>query len=137
MKQQSTVYSHPIVFYDGNCLLCSRSVGFIIKHEQSPSLLFAPLQGDTFLALSGKEGKEEQLKSLVIYDKGQLLEESEAVFKVLTYLKLPLSWLAALRILPLSVTNFCYRFVARNRYKWFGEAKQNCFVDHDKSRFLP
>lgn len=38
-------YSRPVIFFDGVCNLCNRSVQFVIKHDKKQQFLFAPLQG--------------------------------------------------------------------------------------------
>ena len=35
-----------ILFYDGECGVCSRTVRFILKNERSKELFFCSLQGD-------------------------------------------------------------------------------------------
>src|SRR5688572_16439382 len=35
----------PVLLYDGTCGLCAGSVQFILRHERSHHLRFAPLQG--------------------------------------------------------------------------------------------
>ncbi|WP_414706419.1 thiol-disulfide oxidoreductase DCC family protein, partial [Salinivirga sp.] len=45
MKQN--LPNKPVVFFDGNCGLCSRSINFIIKHDRYQHFLFCPLQSKT------------------------------------------------------------------------------------------
>ena len=46
---------------------------------------------------------------------------STAVLKILSYTKLPWSMLYAAKIIPVCIRDPIYKFVARNRYKWFGK----------------
>ena len=40
-----------IVLFDGVCVFCERSVGWLLKHDRDRRLHFAPLQGATAAAL--------------------------------------------------------------------------------------
>jgi len=41
-----------ILFYDGHCGLCHRSVQFVVRHDRDGTAFrFAPLQGPTFGAM--------------------------------------------------------------------------------------
>ena len=41
----STGATGPVVFYDGECPFCLRSVSFLLEHDPHARLRFAPLQG--------------------------------------------------------------------------------------------
>src|SRR5258708_13937257 len=40
----------PILFFDGVCGLCNRTVDFVLQEDRDRRFLFAPLQGETFKA---------------------------------------------------------------------------------------
>lgn len=42
-----------VVFYDGDCGLCQRSVAAIVKVDSKKELFFAPLNGVTYQSLIG------------------------------------------------------------------------------------
>ena len=44
------------VLYDGDCGICNRSVAFVLKHEKSASIHFAPIQSDFTKELFKKMG---------------------------------------------------------------------------------
>ena len=58
--------SPELVFYDGDCGLCHRTVRFLLARDPEGSLfLFAPLFGETFnreFPLSAREGMADSVK---------------------------------------------------------------------------
>jgi len=107
----------PVVFFDGNCGLCSRSINFIIKHDRYQHFLFCPLQSKTAEEFLGADLLNAE--SVVLLEEGELYTESEAAFNILKHLRTFWSFLLIFRVLPESITNGVYRWIARNRKKWF------------------
>jgi len=126
----------PIVFYDGSCQLCARSVQLIIKYERAAELQFAPLYGNAYSAAIGTDKISSEPESFLIYYEGQLLRESSAFFQLAKYLKRPLSLLGIFSILPRFLTDAVYRLVANNRYRIFGKVRDECMIHPDHQRFL-
>lgn len=110
---------------------------FILKHEKGQDLRFAPLQGSTFsLKLAGK--KSSLPDSIVFAINGQLLAQAEAVIAISAWLKQPWRFLGSLgSLLPTFLADGLYRFIARNRYRWFGK-REACYLPTPelKQRFL-
>ena len=49
--------AHPVLIFDGDCALCSRTVRFLVNHEHPAGLLrFAPLQSDAGRELLSAHG---------------------------------------------------------------------------------
>jgi predicted DCC family thiol-disulfide oxidoreductase YuxK len=134
-----------IVLYDGLCGLCDRSVQWLLQHDRRGELLFAPLQGETarpyLEAARGSGGTD--LDTMVLVERDESGDESISVrsrawFRIVRRLGLPWSLLGALRALPLPVAEALYRFVSRNRTRWFGK-RDACRVPDapTRRRFLP
>lgn len=106
------------VLYDGDCGFCNRSVAFILKHEKSDSIHFAPLQSD-FTQNLFKENNWSQpnLSTFYFIQNGKKHERSSAAFEVLKYLKSPYNWLRIFRFIPSRVTNWMYDRVAKRRQR--------------------
>jgi len=129
---------HPIVFYDGNCGLCDRSVQWILSRDRRSRLRFAPLQGPTYAALDRPE-KPTDLGTIVFVDARGLHERSEAVLRILGYLGQPWPALGAIgRIVPRPIRDAVYRFIAARRLKWFG-GPEACKMPtaKERSQLLP
>jgi predicted DCC family thiol-disulfide oxidoreductase YuxK len=56
-----------------------------------------------------------------------VLERSDAAIAIARGLKAPWTLLGVARIIPRPIRDALYRFVARNRYRWFGK-RDTCMV---------
>jgi predicted DCC family thiol-disulfide oxidoreductase YuxK len=125
----------PIILFDGACNLCTGSVQFIIERDRAAVFRFASLDSAT-----GRRARaEHQLvtDSVVLLEDGKAFVESEAALRIASRLGWPWRWLAAGRVLPLAWRNAVYRWVARNRYAWFGR-QDSCWLPTPElaARFL-
>jgi predicted DCC family thiol-disulfide oxidoreductase YuxK len=68
---------------------------------------------------------------LLIQD-NKLYGYSTAALKIATHLGFPWRMFAILRIVPVLIRDSVYKYIARNRYTWFGR-KSLCI--HDKKGF--
>lgn len=128
----------PIVFFDGVCGLCDRTVKLLLKMDQRGHLKFAPLQGETAQSLLDPHDIQ-TLKSLVYYDELGPARQSTAVVRILWQLG-GLWRIASLNLwlIPSPVRNWGYRFVASHRYQWFGKSDAcRLPVPGEAPRFLP
>jgi predicted DCC family thiol-disulfide oxidoreductase YuxK len=125
--------SQPIIFYDGLCGLCDKSVQFVLKHDKKKQFKFATLQSDFAYNTIGKP----ETDSFVLLDQGKIYMESTAALRTLKRLGGVWSLAAAFLVIPTFIRNAVYRFVARNRYKWFGKF-DSCKVPDaaTRSRFI-
>ena len=77
-----------ILFYDGTCGICSRSVRFILKNESDESLNFAALQSDFSSEFLGNfDIESSNLITLYFYSNGIIYSKSRALFALLPFLK--------------------------------------------------
>jgi predicted DCC family thiol-disulfide oxidoreductase YuxK len=130
--------SHPILFYDGECGLCARTVQWALAHDRRATLRFAPLQGTTYGAITDP-GKPTNLNTMVLLDEGTLQLRSTGALRMMQHLGGPWSTFAriALRI-PRPLRDLVYNAVARHRLAWFGTA-DSCRIPTpaESNRFLP
>ncbi len=119
-----TVASTPILFYDGECGLCARSVQWCLDHDRRGELRFAPLQGKTYAALNFAD-KPADLGTVVLLDGRRLFVRSDAVIGILRQVGGAWPVLAFLgRLVPRFLRDAGYRFIARRRHAWFGSAER-------------
>lgn len=105
-----------IVFYDGDCRLCNRSMTFILKHERDAGLCFASLQSEFTQKLFNAYGwKQPDLDTFYLLNNGILLDRSDAALEVAKHLKTPYSWLRAFRFIPKKWRDGVYDLIADNR----------------------
>jgi predicted DCC family thiol-disulfide oxidoreductase YuxK len=135
-KKQSN--NKPILFFDGVCSLCNFVVDFVIQNETASFLNFASLQGKTAKSLLKPQDRE-GLDSLIVLAEGKTYFRSDAVLLVLQWMGGAYAFLArTLRLIPRSLLDSLYDFVARHRYRWFGQ-RQSCRMptEQEKNRLLP
>jgi predicted DCC family thiol-disulfide oxidoreductase YuxK len=107
---------HPIVFFDGDCPFCSRSVLFLIKIDNTQQLRYARLSSqfaERFLGALYQEAVERD--TIVLSYNDQLYFESDALIMALKSVNRLSVVSGLLALTPRAVRNFFYRKVARNR----------------------
>jgi predicted DCC family thiol-disulfide oxidoreductase YuxK len=131
-----------IVLFDGVCVFCERSVGWLLKHDTERRLHFAPLQGATAAALrSENPDVPEEVATVVYVETGsgdaRVYLHSEAAFRATSQLTGPARWLSWLGWLPRWITDPVYGLFVRNRYRIFGR-RETCLVPSPqvRDRFL-
>jgi predicted DCC family thiol-disulfide oxidoreductase YuxK len=110
----------PIVLFDGVCNLCHASVTWMIEHDPKGRLHFASLQSDFGKSLLAGLPSPPTADSIVLVDAAGTHVESDAALRTLAHLGLPWSLASVARILPRALRDGVYRWIARNRYLWFG-----------------
>ena len=122
------VAARPVVVFDGFCILCSRSAGFILRNDARGSLLLTCAQRERGAALCRSAGVDPTSpETMFVIAEGRTLRQSEAVLFIASRLRWP--WRAAilLRMIPAFIRDAAYRTVARNRYRVFGQ-RQTCWL---------
>jgi predicted DCC family thiol-disulfide oxidoreductase YuxK len=129
----------PILLYDGSCGVCSQAVQWVLAHERSHSLRFAPLEsavGSELRALAGIAADVDSMLWTELRD-GRVHAEvrSSAMLRVLGYVGGPWRLLTALRFVPAFVRDAAYRAFAKVRYRI---RAQSCLVPtaEERARFL-
>ena len=136
--------AHPILLYDGVCGLCNRFIKFILSRDPGALFRFASLQS-TFAAriLARQSSNPSALDTMCVVlnfnePNESILTRSDAVVFVLQQLGgFWRFWAGLLQLLPRSLRDWKYRFIARHRYRIFGRY-DTCPVpsENDRARFL-
>ena len=137
-----------VVLFDGTCNLCNGAVQFIVDHERDHALSFASLQSDegrTLLEASAGEdlakvvlgGASGDPTTIVLVEDDKAYTDSTAALRIAKHLRWYLSWAYIGIVIPRGMRDAVYRFIARNRYRWFGKT-QSCRVPTPelRARFL-
>lgn len=118
--------THPVVLYDGECMLCDAIVRFILKHEKDHQIKFAPLQSEIAQHLLPQS--ETNIPDSVVYiANGKTLFRSNAAIAITKHLRAPWSWARFTAIIPRPLRDPAYRLIATTRYKVFGR-KESCTI---------
>ncbi|MGE0178286.1 MAG: thiol-disulfide oxidoreductase DCC family protein [Sphingomonas sp.] len=112
----------PLFVFDGVCVLCSGSAGFIMRHDEEGKARMTSAQGALGEALYRHYG-------LALDDSYLFIREGRAFTKSAGYLELLAvlgGWwrlLRALGVLPERWRDWAYDRLAANRYRWFGKTE--------------
>lgn len=110
----------PTILFDGVCNLCNASVNFVLDRDPG-TFLFGSLQSEAAQELLYAAGiADHGLTSMVLIEGGRAYTESDAVLRIAGQLPGPVRLLTAFRVVPAWIRDPVYRWVARNRYRWFG-----------------
>ncbi len=125
------------LFYDGDCGLCNRSVGFILRHERNTNLFFAPLQSDFAKGVFGNKVEQSSFYDAIKVDTGGFVLEKSAAVRYL--IRHHLKWYfypsLVLFFFPLKWKDSVYDGIAKRRKKI---TKPFCVVPDKRalSRFM-
>lgn len=127
-----------IILFDGICNLCCSWVQFVIKHDSKAKFRFASIQSKSGRKLLETfEIAYESPETIIFIKDNHCLVESDAVLSILRELDGIWSAFYGFILIPKSIRNFIYRFVAKRRYRLFGK-RSTCLLPNDKhqKRFI-
>ena len=127
-----------VVLFDGVCNLCGAWARFLIRFDRQGIFKLCAVQSDEGMALLAFFGmRTDYFETMAVVEGPVLFTKSDAFFRVMRRLPFPWPLLVVFRVVPLSIRDWLYDRVARNRYKIFGRADA-CVLptpDHER-RFL-
>lgn len=106
--------SHPIIVFDGECILCNGFIQWFIAHDTDQQLRYACLQNLV-------HNPNNKLDSVFLYKDGVVHTHSDVIVRAATYLKKPYSYLNILKYVPKGFRDIIYKTIARYRYQIFGK----------------
>jgi predicted DCC family thiol-disulfide oxidoreductase YuxK len=121
------------ILFDGVCNLCNGFVQFVLARDPCRRFKFGSLQSEAAQKLLARHvhsdigvGLESiPLSSVILLeDDGRIYRESAAVLRVLKGLSGLWPLMYAFVIIPAPIRDRVYRWIARNRYRWFGKRDQ-------------
>jgi predicted DCC family thiol-disulfide oxidoreductase YuxK len=122
-----------IILFDGICNLCSSSVRFIIQRDPGREFKFASLQSEAGKQYIEQYNIVETIDSIVLIKDGKVYLESTAALKIASRLKWPWRIFGILLGIPKPVRDRLYKWIAKNRYKWFGR-DESCMLPSKENR---
>ncbi|MFT3885188.1 MAG: DCC1-like thiol-disulfide oxidoreductase family protein [Flavobacteriales bacterium] len=116
------------ILFDGVCNLCNGFVQWVIARDSKVKFRFGALQSPVAQQLvAGQPVRPMDLGTVLYVRNGKVLERSTAVLHILKDLGGLWSLLYGFIIVPPFLRDAVYRWVARNRYKWFGQ-RESCML---------
>ena len=128
--------SHPLIVFDGVCVLCSGFVRMVVRLDRQGRFRFATAQSPFGEALFRKHGlrTDSYETNLVLID-GVAFTKLESFVAVMSALGWPWRAAKALLLLPRPLRDWLYRRIAGNRYALFGR-KDSCDIPSVELRGL-
>lgn len=136
--QASLPLENPVLLFDGVCNLCNASVQWILKRDHKAQFRFAALQSEFGQQILQKHGlKQEHFDTVVLSVGDQIFLRSDAPLEIVRRLGGFWKLFYLFKVLPRPLRDALYNFVARNRYRWFGQTAE-CMLPRPewKGRFL-
>jgi len=135
-----------LLLYDGTCGFCAKSIQFVLQRERRRrTLRFASLDSSVGREVRAQYPELDRVDSVVWIEADsaardyRLYVRSEAVFKVLKYLGgIWTAFAVAGAVIPRSLRDWVYDFVARNRHKIIPRGADSCLLPspEQRTRFL-
>ena len=128
----------PIIVFDGYCALCSGWAQLVLRRDRYAVYRLLRVQSPLRRALYVHYGLDpDDYQTNVLLADGIAWFESEGSIRMAEGLGWPWSLAGCMRILPRTVRDRLYSFIARNRLHFFGR-RATCYVPNagDEDRFL-
>ncbi|MEF9978946.1 MAG: thiol-disulfide oxidoreductase DCC family protein [Thermomonas sp.] len=116
-----------VIVFDGVCVLCNGWVGFLLRHDRRGRYRFAAMQSDAGRALLGLHGLDPDDPASFLLIEHDVAEaprvstDSDAIRRVLVGLGGGWQLANVIALVPRGLRDPAYRWLARNRYLWFGK----------------
>ncbi len=137
----------PVILFDGVCNLCNSMVQWVIQRDTKARFNFASLQSEAARLELQEVLAAEEIQalpdSIVLIDSAGVYAQSAAAIRIARGLGFPHSLLGLGIVVPRPIRDAAYRWVARHRYRWFGQ-RDTCmrptpdvaarFLDADEGR---
>ena len=119
-----------IVFIDDDCIFCNYWGNFILKNDQSNSILISPSNSSIYNELQNKYNLLPNPKeTIILLHNNDIFEKSNAVIKIARLMKNWQSFLIIGYIIPRFVRDFIYDVIAKTRKSLMNDA---CVIDEIK-----
>lgn len=127
-----------IVFFDGHCSLCNGTVDWLMSIDKNKRLKFASLQGETYRSMFHSNLDEANIDTIIYLSDSKKYERSSAILMIFSDIGGIWSLLKVFLFLPLPIRDNFYKFIAKNRYKFFGK-RDTCRLptQEERNQLLP
>jgi predicted DCC family thiol-disulfide oxidoreductase YuxK len=125
-----------IVFYDGDCGFCNKTVQFVLSKDSKKQLYFTALQSPFAIDFFSKNKFEKaDLSTFYFWNGDKLFKKSSAAIQLVRQLKFPWPILQIGYLIPRYLRDKMYDFVANRRHKM---SRGFCVLPsvEDRKRFL-
>jgi predicted DCC family thiol-disulfide oxidoreductase YuxK len=120
-------HNKAIILFDGICNLCNQTVDFLLKYDRKKQFRFVALQSDEGKMLIRNFQIPDDTDSVILIRQNRLYLESDAIIEIAKKLNYPWKLGITGKLIPKKIRDRLYRFISKNRYRWFGKRK-NCRI---------
>jgi len=113
--------ANPIIAFDGVCNLCNGFIQWLIKRDRKKQFRYTTLQSNLGAILT--ENIDVNGDSVILMYEEKIYVLSDVGLKCMQILGGGWTILYGLIILPKKIRDFVYKWIAKNRYKWFGKSE--------------
>lgn len=110
-----------LMLFDGVCHLCEGTVRLVLAHDKHARIHFAPIQSELGRRLYAGHGRcADAPDTVLLVTREGVFSHSDAVIEIAR--RLGGVWKLAVlgRLIPRALRDAAYKYVAMNRYRWFG-----------------
>lgn len=117
-----------LIQFDGICILCSKTIRFILKADRRKKFLFQALQSTD---------ENSSPETVIVTTDNISYRHFDAILKIGHELGGIFRLVELFRILPKKWRYQIYQYIARKRFKWFGK-RTTCYIPtpEEKERFI-
>jgi len=122
---EKALQDNSIVFFDGVCNYCNGFVRFLIRNDPEEKLKFSSIQSAFAELVFKQENIKDELSTIIFIDQKRVFYRSNAVVEMMKKSNSKLRILAfMIKIVPLSIREYIYELIAKNRYSIFGKSEE-------------
>ena len=108
-----------VIYYDGECGLCHLAVRFILRIDSKSKFYFSPL--------SNLDNNLKNIDSIILKRGKKVFYEGQAIILIFENIDNNWNYLAKLlKLIPINVLDTAYRWLSRNRAKFFVKKVASC-----------
>ncbi|MGC4015178.1 MAG: DCC1-like thiol-disulfide oxidoreductase family protein [Luteolibacter sp.] len=113
-----------IVFFDGECAFCSGSTRLLARLDWHDRVRLSPLQGELAKSKGLAMHEDPADDTMVVFRESdeKAFYHSSGWLELMRALGFPFNLALVFKIVPRRWLDALYRWIARNRYHWFGKA---------------
>lgn len=135
-KKEINIAGKNVVCFDGVCGVCNHYVDFLISLDKHRQINYISLQDERIHPfLIENKINPHDLNTIVFFQDGQPTTKSQAVFNILKTVSFFPFITSFLDLLPVSVADFCYDIVAKNRHLII-KPREHCRIPTPEERDL-
>ncbi len=126
-----------IIYYDGECGFCNRSVQWILRRDKHQRFHFAALQSPIAQKRIEKYGIKIKLDTIILESEGHIHQKSDAILHTLYIIGGGWRLISFLKAIPRPLRNPFYTLFARNRHRFAPQNNQCMLLEPaQKARFI-